>query len=368
MKVLHIVPTLGYGGISNVVMNYYSNLFKKLDIDFLTHGKVEDFHITIKNQGSNIYYLKTIKSIGVFKYLDMILKISFNNNYDIVHLHMDYLSSIIAFYLKIRGYKGKIISHVHSTMISKKSLRKFKYLFQILLVNFSDYLIACSQEAGAYYFGKKNNFRLLLNPVNWEKILYQPENSNSLLQEFNIPLNKKKIGHVGAFVDVKNHRFIIDVFNEICKNSDDFVLILVGDGVEINNIQNQVNIYGLNTRVFFVGKRIDAFKFYNIFDIFIFPSKNEGFGISIVEAQAANTVCVVSDSIPKICDVGLGLVTFLSLNDSYKLWSETIMNKSKICFPHLSDKEISIELNRKGFNNVQISETLLNIYRELVQS
>ena len=41
-------------------------------------------------------------------------------------------------------------------------------------------------------------------------------------------------------------------------------------------------------------------------DVFIFPSKYEGLGIVLIEAQAAGIPCVVSNKIPNEADLGLG--------------------------------------------------------------
>ena len=48
------------------------------------------------------------------------------------------------------------------------------------------------------------------------------------------------IGHVGRFVEQKNHRFLIDIFNEIHKKNNNSILLLAGQGPLMEDIKNKV--------------------------------------------------------------------------------------------------------------------------------
>ena len=54
----------------------------------------------------------------------------------------------------------------------------------------------------------------------------------------------------------------------------------------------------------FLGVRTDIPRLMKAFDVFLFPSLFEGFGIVTVEAQSAGTPCILSDTIPKSTDMG----------------------------------------------------------------
>lgn len=53
------------------------------------------------------------------------------------------------------------------------------------------------------------------------------------------------IGHVGRFVKQKNHRFLIDIFNEIYKQNNNSVLLLAGQGPLMEEIEIKVKDLGL---------------------------------------------------------------------------------------------------------------------------
>lgn len=59
-------------------------------------------------------------------------------------------------------------------------------------------------------------------------------------------------------------------------------------------------------------------------DYMIFPSKWEGLGIALIEAQLASVPCFISDKIPNEAD--LGLCNIISLERSSKEWADNINN------------------------------------------
>ena len=62
-------------------------------------------------------------------------------------------------------------------------------------------------------------------------------------------------------------------------------------------------------------------------DVFLFPSRFEGFGMAMIEAQASGLFCVASDVLPESTDVD-GRSVFLSLNISDEKWADCVLNQS----------------------------------------
>ena len=81
--------------------------------------------------------------------------------------------------------------------------------------------------------------------------------------------------------------------------------------------------------------RKDVEKIYCAMDIFAFPSKYEGVGVALIEAQASGLNCVASNCIPEECKV-LDSLCFLPITDSEK-WARKIVdepvvdNRSSFC-------------------------------------
>ena len=104
-------------------------------------------------------------------------------------------------------------------------------------------------------------------------------------------------------VPQKNHDFILDVFNEICKKQENAHLILVGDGPLAETIKKKIGRLGLQDKVSLLGLRNDVNKIMQAMDIFLFPSIFEGLGIVALEAQAADIPIICSEFVPEDVDV-----------------------------------------------------------------
>ena len=152
------------------------------------------------------------------------------------------------------------------------------------------------------------------------------------------------IGHIGRFVETKNHKFIIDVFNEIYNKNNKAVLLLIGQGPLVEEVKEKVNRLELTNNVIFLGQRNDVNEFYQAFDLFIFPSLYEGLGLVAVEAQAAGLKCVCSKNVPAEVNV-TNNVSFIDLKESSAFWCDKILNK----FPY-NRKDFSDKITLHGYN------------------
>jgi glycosyltransferase involved in cell wall biosynthesis len=105
------------------------------------------------------------------------------------------------------------------------------------------------------------------------------------------------VGHVGRFQYQKNHELLIDIYNSFHKKYSDSRLLLVGQGVEEAAIKDKVNKLKLEENVMFLGIRSDVNEIMQAMDVFVLPSRFEGLGIVLIEAQAAGLPCVTSKNV-----------------------------------------------------------------------
>ena len=116
---------------------------------------------------------------------------------------------------------------------------------------------------------------------------------------------------------------MIDIMESITKQDDNYVLFLVGSGATEENVRNVVKRKGLTDKVIFLGVRNDIAELMNAADIFILPSKNEVFGITLIEAQSTGLITFASDKITKETAI-TDLIEFLPIDDS-NIWAEKIL-------------------------------------------
>ena len=81
---------------------------------------------------------------------------------------------------------------------------------------------------------------------------------------------------------------------------------------------------GLTEKVVFAGAHKDVERYYQAMDVFLFPSRYEGFGMAMIEAQASGLACVASDVVPRETNAD-GRAVYLPLEAEDTLWAEHVL-------------------------------------------
>lgn len=365
MKVLHIVSTMDRGGAESLIMSIYRNIdHSKLQFDFITHSSNKGgYDDEILSLGGRIFNVPSLGSCGPVSYVKKLTSIMSQNSYAAVHSHTDFQSGFPTLSAKLSGVP-KRISHSHSNNWPNgngmKARATLKLLRLLIKWTATDYC-CCSDEAGEFLFGKKSKVEVLNNGINVREFTsVTVQSRNSVLKELALPKDVRLIGHVGRFSESKNHLFILKVMKRLIEEDEKYMLLLVGDGPLIEKIKAEAEKLEILKSVRFLGVRDDIPRLMNAFDMFLFPSLFEGFGIVTIEAQSAGTPCVVSDRVPKTTDMGLNLMTYLSLDEGIDSWAEKI--KLSIQANKPSVDIIHSNFERKGFDIKKNIPTWLSLY------
>ena len=99
--------------------------------------------------------------------------------------------------------------------------------------------------------------------------------------------SKIVIGQIGRLFDEKGFADTIDAFAQLAANMPNVRLVLVGDGPEREGLEQRVAARGMSEIVTFAGRQSDIPAWLGTFDIFCHPSRNEPFGLAVLEAMAA---------------------------------------------------------------------------------
>ncbi|WP_251549885.1 glycosyltransferase family 1 protein [Neobacillus muris] len=356
VRVLHIVSVMDRGGAETLLMNIYRNIDRTLlQFDFVTHtNKKGDFDDEINSLGGVIYKIPSLGESGLVGYIKELVKIMKRGKYAAVHSHTDYQGGVPALAAKISGIEKRIChSHSNNWPLGNhlKAQITLKILQRLMKAAATDFC-SCSMEAAEFLFGKKMISRgkviILKNGIDLTPFQHEQNGRESVIKELNLPEKVKIIGHVGHFSKSKNHRFILKVLRKIIELDPDFVALLAGEGPLRKQIEIEAEKMGLMKNIRFLGKRDDIPRLIKAFDVFIFPSLFEGFGIVTLEAQCVGTACVVSDRVPFITDMGLNLVTYLDLEEDVNVWVQAIFHAALKKRPPA--KEISANIIKRGFS------------------
>lgn len=371
VRVLYFVDRMLVGGIQSLVVEIAKYINKnefQLDFLLLDDGKNYSLENTLKKLGCNVYKLEKVwinTPMDYFNYYKE-LKRFFKDkgkNYDIVHLHSTSKNFLVLYFAKKSGIKTRI-AHSHCTNFQTKNKIKIlvgdslKYLLRRNTTNF----MACSKEAGEWLFGEKVHVEILKNAIDVEKFKYDEAEREKIRKDYNILDDDIVCGNVGRFVTQKNHQFLLDVFYKVHKKNKRYKLLLVGTGTseEEDKLRTKVKEYQIEDFVIFAGFQENVYLYYNAMDIFVFPSKHEGLGIVIIEAQANGLQCLISDTIPEEVKVNNN-VKVISLKDKEK-WVDNILGIEKKRFNNIED------INNKGYNIIQEIKKLEKYYKEIIRN
>ena len=364
IRVAHIIGKWLGGGVEAVVMNYYRHIDRtKIQFDFLCDEDSTNIpYEEIEQLGGRVILIPPYQK--VFKYQKELIRIFKENNYKIVHSHINTLSVFPLRAAKKAGVKVRI-AHSHSTT-NKKEWKK-NLLKQVLRpfskVYATDYM-CCSELAGRWLFGDKaydsKKVYLLNNAIDLDKFKYNESLRKKKRKELGISDDTLVIGHIGRFIAQKNHTFLIDIFNEVHKKNPSSLLLLIGQGPLKEEMENKVKEFKLNDSVRFLGQRNDVNELYQAFDVFCLPSLYEGLPVVGVEAQASGLLCILSNAMTKETKV-LNITKFISLNNTPEEWADNILDDVK----RYKRIDTSKKMTYKSFNIKEEAKKLEKYYLNL---
>ncbi len=367
IKVAEFVGSMNCGGTETMLMNIFRNIDReKYEIHFIeTVSEKCWYDDEIIKLGGKIIKLSTKKS-NMLAYIRSLIKLFRTNKYDVVHSHTYLHSGIIMYAAKKAGVKIRI-SHSHSNMdtIKHSIIYKIKkMIMQKLILRYSNKFVACSKEAGTSLFGKsfEKNGIILHNPIEINKIDNINENEvEDIKNKYSIISNKDQIvlGHVGRFIQIKNHKFLIEIGRILHNKNINFKLFLLGDGENFENIEKLIKEYNLENYIFMTGNVKNVYDYMSLMDVFLMPSLYEGLPLTAVEAQASGVNCILSTNISRETDIGLGIVKFLSL-DNIDNWIEQILILSKK--ERLDKQTIKNKIINSKFDTESVIKELEKLY------
>ena len=190
----------------------------------------------------------------------------------------------------------------------------------------------CSRKAGEYLFGisgmKHNKWNWIPNTVQVDRFVFDEKIRNDYREQFGIQ-KELLLGTVGNLHDVKNHTFLLDVLKQLAQDGVPAKLLIIGEGEEREKLENKIQSLGLQREVFLPGKRTDIPECLSAMDLFLLPSKSEGFPISAVEAQANGLNCLLSDRISGEIAVAEN-VWMLSIDKGVEEWVSKIKELKRL--------------------------------------
>lgn len=364
MKIIAVLTgRMCFDGITNSLFDYYSAMDRSgMEIGIVSaRGTDLEMKKHFEAIGCKVYLLENRDSTPL-RYFMQLMKIIMRERYDIMHAHGN--SATLAIETTAAFLAGCKVRIVHSRNTFCEHTKADKLLRWLMYLTYTDGF-ACGEKAGEWLFGNRK-FTVINNGKNIDRFLFRPEVRKSYRDRLGVADDMIVLGHVGLFHRQKNHPFLIRIFEEICRESNHYRLVLIGEGEEKTAIENLVKEKGLSDKVFFLGKRDDVDRIIQALDIMVFPSLFEGMPNVVLEWQIAGLPVLLSDSITRECSI-TDNISYLPLEKGPTFWADRIMNTP------LEDRAstrdiIKSKFKKAGFDITENAGKLRKMYYELLEN
>ena len=276
-KVVMITSYFDRNGVTSQVMNYATNLNKNKFQVSIAAGEPYDIGYEKACQENNIELCKLPqKQKNAYMYYKTIYSFLKKKKPDIVHVHgSSTLIAVELFTAMLAGVPVRI-SHSHNTTCSHPLLHKTLKPFLKVV---SNCYLACGELAGKWMYGD-GAFKVIPNAFETEAFALNSETRLSIRKKLEVGDNLV-IGHIGKFNNQKNQNYLIRAFEKLSYEDDKAILLLVGNGPDLEEIRNQAQHTACADRIIFWGATENPEYLYSAMDVFALPSRFEGLPVIV---------------------------------------------------------------------------------------
>ena len=318
-------------GIETFLLNMNKFMSKDMIFDYVLES---DEHSTIHQQaidekgGKNFYIPPKRQMLKNAIAWNKLLKDN-RSDYDTVYFNMYSLAWFLPIiFAKMKGYT--VVVHAHNNNLHNCGfLQKFMHAFNRWLQKFMNIKRFTNSELSAKFFFGNSPATMIYCAIDPERFKFDPTARKKIRGELGISEDKHVYGFSGRVEFQKNPLFLMDIFQEVQKLNDKAEFLVCGDGDLMEETKKKADEYQL--RIHFTGSVKSVEQYYQAMDAFVLPSRFEGLGIVLVEAQCAGLPCVTSDEVvPAAVEVVEGAVKRASLEAATKAWAEEIVKAAEL--------------------------------------
>jgi N-acetyl-alpha-D-glucosaminyl L-malate synthase BshA len=311
-------PTFGGSGV--VATELGKALAKEgHQIHFITYSQPGRLDFLSENM---FYHQVDIRTYPLFEYppyelalASKMVSVVKNEKLDLLHVHYAIPHASSAYMakqiLKTQGIYIPVITTLHGTDITLVGRDASYEPVVTFSINESDGVTAVSEDLRKEtyeHFKITNDIRVIPNFIDLEKFKKQKKDH---FKKAICPNGESLIVHTSNFRKIKRIPDVVKVFSNIHKEIPS-KLLMIGDGPERSEAEDQVRELGINDAVRFLGKLEAVEEVLSVADLFLMPSEAESFGLAALEAMACE-VPVVSTNIGGLPELNLqGVTGFLS--------------------------------------------------------
>ncbi|MFN3167566.1 MAG: glycosyltransferase [Phycisphaeraceae bacterium] len=293
--------------------------------------------------------------------------------FDVVHAHNDYVGGPVVRLAERLGVPVRI-THAHNDTrpgYRASSFLRKRYIDRShrWVARHATHGFAASEAAGLALYGKAWG-----HDPRWHALYYGIDldrfdvgaDRSAVRASLGIPDDAFVVGHVGRFHPQKNHDLLMATAERVLAQDPGVYFVLIGDGDLRPQVEQQARAMPGGERIRFLGIRDDVpTVMCAAMDMFLFPSRWEGLGIVLIEAQAAGLPYVASDVVPREADILEGFGTRHRLDEPAEAWAESVM-RCKAQGAPMTQRQALSALRGGTFDSNTSAARLMDFYRDWV--
>ena len=307
LKVLQVIPKLGYGGAETGCFDIAHYLFENNCSSFLiTNGapltkfinkkKVKYIRLPVNSKNPIIMLLNTI----------LISVIIIFYNIDIIHARSR--APAWSCFLASKITRKKFVTTFHGTYNFKSKIKKFYNSIMLrsdLVIAGSNFIFSHIKENYKEYLNNTKKFLVIFRGINidyFDASTTLTEDEDKLFKSWNLEVEKKTILLPGRITEWKGHEKFIEAMNKINiqLGHKSFIAVILGSdqgrGLYKKKLIRLVEQYRMNDQIKFIDHCENMPLAYKISDLIVSTSiEPEAFGRVAVEAQSMEKPIIASN-------------------------------------------------------------------------
>ena len=363
MKILHIHPSMGGGGIEAMICALVNEMSKSNDVTLCTIYSPKKNDVFEQKLSASVHRISLGKNKEGFsvKEIFKIYNVIKNGRYDVVHIHGFFYYYALAVYLLHK--RVKFVYTIHSDAYRESTIWDRRIMLLKRKAFKMDYIrpITISKESKrsfSEFYGLDST--LIYNGIPD----YTYDTNVHKLTVYRFTDKTRVFLHPGRITEAKNQIVLVKAFNRLISEGDDVVLLIAGQKQDMQ-IWTEIEPY-LNDRIIYLGERNDVRDLLSEADAFCLPSIWEGMPVTLLEALATGCIPICSP-VGGIAEVIINRENGLLSSGS----SEEEYYKALKSFVSCTDIEIK-DMKQKcleAFNKFRISEVAekyIEVYKSKV--
>jgi glycosyltransferase involved in cell wall biosynthesis len=294
VRVVHVTVGLGLGGAERLL----THLAPRIDRD-----RFEVSVLALKSWGPAGDALRAagvpVEALNGRGFFDASLPWRFARGLaarrpDVVHAHLLWAGALSALF---KPRTAKLVWHEHDT---DEWMRAGHRLLESAVVGRADRVLAISQAVAGCFTRRhpwmRERVRVVLNAVPSARATPPTDAEKAAARrEWDLPADAPLAGYVGRLeLPKKGLDVLIGSFARLRRSLPSARLAVAGDGPDRARLERMARESGLADAVRFTGGLVDPRLFYDALDVFVLPSRWEGFGLSALEAMGSFLPVVAS--------------------------------------------------------------------------